>query len=127
MANVYLEVMKQVQKTYNFQSSRKCARLYPFLILIYYNCCGKLKAHTTGTILASVKEITLIKKSDIYFFKSNSEGRLRTKLYDKRDDFNIPIVTTNGTYPLSFLTQIFHSGQPCHGGDQKTFEVMTLT
>jgi hypothetical protein len=34
-----------------------------------------------------------------------SEVRLRTKLYDLRDDF-----TTDGTYPWSFVTQIFHSG-----------------
>ena len=35
--------------------------------------------------------------------------------------------TTSGTYPWSFVTQIFHSGQPNHGGDRKTFEVMTST
>jgi len=34
---------------------------------------------------------------------------------------------TGGTYPWSFVTQIFHSGQPSHGGDSKTFEVMTST
>ena len=26
-------------------------------------------------------------------------------------------VSTSGTYPWSFVTQIFHSGQPSHGGD----------
>jgi hypothetical protein len=30
-------------------------------------------------------------------------------------------------YPWSFVTQIFHSGQPSYGGDRKTFEVMTST
>jgi hypothetical protein len=30
--------------------------------------------------------------------------------------------TTSGTYPWSFVTQIFHNGQPSHGGDRKTFE-----
>jgi len=25
------------------------------------------------------------------------------------------------------VTQIFHNGQPSHGGDRKTFEVMTST
>ena len=35
--------------------------------------------------------------------------------------------TTSGTYPWSFVTQIFHNGQPSHGGDHKTFEVMTST
>ena len=35
--------------------------------------------------------------------------------------------TTSGTYPWSFVTPIFHNGQPSHGGDRKTFEVMTST
>ena len=35
--------------------------------------------------------------------------------------------TTSGTYPWSFVTQIFHNGQPSNGGDRKTFEVMTST
>jgi len=26
-----------------------------------------------------------------------------------------------------FVTQIFHNGQPSHGGDSKIFEVMTST
>jgi hypothetical protein len=37
------------------------------------------------------------------------------------------LFTTSGTYPWSFVTQIFHNGQPSHGGDCKTFEVMTST
>ena len=37
------------------------------------------------------------------------------------------VLTTSGTYPWSFVTQIFHNGQPSHGGDRKTFEVMTST
>jgi hypothetical protein len=36
-------------------------------------------------------------------------------------------VFTSGTYPWSFVTQMFHIGQPSHGGDHKTFEVMTST
>jgi hypothetical protein len=36
-------------------------------------------------------------------------------------------VYDSGTYPWSFVTQIFHNGQPCHGGDRKNFEVMTAT
>jgi hypothetical protein len=35
--------------------------------------------------------------------------------------------TTNGTYPWSFVTQIFHNGQPSHGGNRNIFEVMTST
>jgi hypothetical protein len=35
------------------------------------------------------------------------------------------VLTTSGTYPWSFVTQIFHNGQPSHGGDRKIFEVIT--
>ena len=37
------------------------------------------------------------------------------------------MLTTSGTYLWSFVTQIFHNGQPSHGGDHKIFEVMTST
>jgi hypothetical protein len=42
-------------------------------------------------------------------------------------DKNRNVFMTSETYPWSFVTQIFHSGQSNHGGDGKTFEVMTLT
>ena len=34
--------------------------------------------------------------------------------------------TTNGTYPWSFVTQIFQNGQQSHGGDRETFEVIYI-
>ena len=37
------------------------------------------------------------------------------------------VFTTSGTYPWPFVTQIFHNGQPSHGGDRKMSEVMTST
>ena len=37
------------------------------------------------------------------------------------------VFTGSGTHPWSFVTQIFHSGQPNHGGDRNIFEVMILT
>ena len=37
------------------------------------------------------------------------------------------VFTTNGTYLWSFVTHIFHNGQPSHGGDHNTFEEITLT
>ena len=37
------------------------------------------------------------------------------------------VFTTSGTYPWSFVTQIFHNGLPSHGDDRKIFEVMTST
>ena len=35
------------------------------------------------------------------------------------------VLTTSGTYPWSFVTQIFHSSDRRPGDDRKTFEVMT--
>jgi hypothetical protein len=37
------------------------------------------------------------------------------------------VFTASGTYPWSFVTQIFNNGQTSHGGDCKIFEVMTST
>jgi hypothetical protein len=37
------------------------------------------------------------------------------------------VFTTSGTYPWSFVTQIFHNVQPSHGGDRKIFQVLTST
>jgi len=37
------------------------------------------------------------------------------------------VLTTNGTYPWSFVTQVFYNGQPSHGDDRKTFEEMNST
>jgi hypothetical protein len=36
------------------------------------------------------------------------------------------VLTTSGTYPWSFVTYIFHNGQPSHGGNSKTliFEIL---
>ena len=35
------------------------------------------------------------------------------------------MLTKSGTYPWSFVTQIFHTCQPSHGADRNIFEVMT--
>ena len=37
------------------------------------------------------------------------------------------VLTTSGTYPWSFVIQIFHNGQPSHGGNHNIFEVMAST
>ena len=37
------------------------------------------------------------------------------------------VFTTSGTYPWSFVTQIFHNGQPRCGGDRKTFNIRHKT
>jgi len=36
------------------------------------------------------------------------------------------VFTTNGTYPWSFVTQIFHNGQLSHGGDRKSDDLCKL-
>jgi hypothetical protein len=35
------------------------------------------------------------------------------------------MLTTSGTHPWLFVTQIFHKSQPSHGGDRKMSELMT--
>ena len=40
---------------------------------------------------------------------------------------NREVITTSGTYPWSFVTQIFHIDQPGDGGERKIFEVMIST
>ena len=39
---------------------------------------------------------------------------------------NREVFTTSGTYPLSFVTQIFHNGQPSNYGDRNIFEVSSI-
>jgi len=36
------------------------------------------------------------------------------------------VITIKGTYPWSFVTQIFHNGQPSHGDDRTTFEMIAV-
>jgi hypothetical protein len=42
-------------------------------------------------------------------------------------EFDREMLTKSGTYPWSFVIQIFHSSQPSHGGDRTIFEMKTLT
>ena len=37
------------------------------------------------------------------------------------------VFMTSGTYSWSFVTPIFHNGQPSHDGDRKIFELMIST
>jgi hypothetical protein len=53
----------------------------------------------------------------------DSEDRGIANHNDKRDDLNFPILN----FHSSFVTMIFSNGQQSHGGDRKTFEVMTST
>jgi len=36
------------------------------------------------------------------------------------------VYMTSGTYAWSFVTQIFHNGQPSHGSDCKTVDVIYM-
>jgi hypothetical protein len=71
-------------------------------------CCGRVSGScsTSGT-----RRVNLVTNPVI----SHEPGKDRK------------VFTTSGTYPGSFVTQIFHSGQPSHGGDRKTYKVMTST
>ena len=55
---------------------------------------------------------TLLPSSEGYYTKNEAINKWKS---------------TSGTYPWSFVTQLFHSGQPSHCGNRKTFEVMTST
>jgi hypothetical protein len=46
------------------------------------------------------------------------------KLYDERDDFNFHSVNFPFMPFVVIVTQIYHNGQPSHGGDRNIFEVM---
>jgi len=37
------------------------------------------------------------------------------------------LITASGTYPWSFVTQIFRNDLPSYGDDRKTFELITST
>jgi len=39
---------------------------------------------------------------------------------------DLEVFTTSGTYSWSFVTQIFHNGQPSHGGNRKTLNVIIV-
>jgi hypothetical protein len=41
--------------------------------------------------------------------------------------YECEVLTTSRTYLWSYVTQIFHIGQPSHGDDRTIFEVMTST
>jgi hypothetical protein len=47
-------------------------------------------------------------------------------LFVKLKSSHRKLFATSGTYSWSFVTQIFHNGQPSHGGDRKTFELFVL-
>jgi hypothetical protein len=70
------------------------------------------------------------------------KGEVKSEILRQINDFNFPIVNfpflcsnipsapaygVYITYPWSYVTQIFHRGQPSHGCDRKMFEVMTST
>jgi hypothetical protein len=57
----------------------------------------------------------------------DNEGRLRTKLYDKRDDFNSPIVNfpfMRSTFPAApsygvYISQMIRYSRACHMQKEK--------
>ena len=71
----------------------------------------KTKDRTTRTPLITRGEL---KCSGRVSSSCSTGGTRRANLGTK------PVIS----HALSFVTQIFHTGQPSHGGDRKTFEVM---
>jgi hypothetical protein len=65
---------------------------------------------------------TIVPKQDSQN-RPTSEGGEPSSSHERGKDREVP--TTSGTYPWSFVTPIFYNGQPSHGGDRKTFELMT--
>ena len=67
------------------------------MIFIYVNIYHERTHLTWSTVIQfEIKDITDTDKSASYLdlhLHIYSDGRLRTNLYDKRDDFNFPIVT----------------------------------
>ena len=89
----------------------------------------KTKDRVTRTPLKTVGEIIYSGRLSSYCSTSDTRRvNLVTNLvisHGRGKDREV--FTTSGTYLWPFVTQIFHSGQPSHGGDCKTFEVMTST
>jgi hypothetical protein len=83
------------------KNEKKLARSYNFTfryidgILSLYNSRFDDFVHRIYPIELEIKDTTYTDRSASYLdlhLEIDSEGRLRTKLYDKRDDFNFPIV-----------------------------------
>ena len=80
-----------------------------------------IRYYSNKLIELEIKDITDTDRSASYLdihLKFESEGLLRTKLYDKRDDFNFPIVNFPFIYSIYlsvdtiFLSLRFLSGFP---------------
>ena len=57
------------------------------------------------------------------YFTNYSETCLNRILSIHERGKDQKVFTTSGTYPWSFVTQIFHNGQPSRGGDRKIYSV----
>jgi hypothetical protein len=57
--------------------------------------------------------------------KGQQNKQRSTKHSHKTKGKDREVLTTNGTFPWSSVTQIFNNGQPIHDGDRRTFGVMT--
>jgi hypothetical protein len=82
------------------KNEKKLARSYNFTfryidgILSLYNSRFDDFVHRIYPIELEIKDTTDTHKSASYLdlhLEIDSKGRLRTKLYDKRDDFNFPL------------------------------------
>ena len=89
----------------------------------------KTKDRVARTPLKTWDELRCSKRAGSSCFTSGTRRvKLVTYLVIFREwGMDREMLTISGTYPWSFVTQIFHSSQPSHGGDRNIFEVMTST
>jgi hypothetical protein len=85
------------------------------LTMIYKHLHRKTKDRTTPTLPYN-SEFRCSRRASSSCFKSGIR-RVKNPVIS-HEWGNDRIVTTNGTYPWSFVTQILRSGQPRHGIDR---------
>jgi hypothetical protein len=81
------------------------------VILSFFCWLYGQQSFTHGSPTNDIRHVNLVTKSVI----SHEWGKKRK------------VLTTSGTFPWSSVTQIFHSSQPSHGGNRKTFDLFLLT
>jgi len=94
-----------------------------------YKHTPKTKDRITRTSLKTRGELRCSGKVGSSCSTSNTQrvNLVKNQVISHKRGKDREVFTTSGTYPWSFVTQIFHSGQPSRGRDRKAFEVMSST
>jgi hypothetical protein len=87
----------------------------------------KTKDRVTRTPLKTESELSISERvSSSCFTRGTRRFNLVTNPVTSHESGkDREVLTISGTYPWSFVTQIFHNGQPSHGGIRKYFDVLT--